>query len=289
MKHIGIYPNLKKENVEDITKDTIKWLESKGIQVYIPREAYQHLNIPVNKPLKEVLDKIGIVISLGGDGTLLRVAREVSHKGIPILGVNFGHLGFLTELEIPELFIGLNKIIRNNYYIENRMMLKAWLESPNLNQNFYALNDIVITKGSFARLIMLETYVNDEYVETYPADGLIISTPTGSTAYSLAAGGPIVNPNLDLLLITPICPHSLYARSLVVSESDKVKVKIIADHKDIMLTVDGQQGFRLEPEDEINIGKANFNTKLIRLKERNFYEILREKLTERTREEDMTR
>ncbi|HHU68752.1 MAG TPA: NAD(+)/NADH kinase [Thermoanaerobacterales bacterium] len=283
MKHIGIYPNLKKQNVEYITKDAIKWLKSKGIHVYIPEEAYQHLNIPVNIPLEESLDKLDLVISLGGDGTLLRVAREVSYKEIPILGVNFGHLGFLTELEIPELFKGFNEVINNNYFIEDRMMLKAWFENPDLkDKNFYALNDIVITKGSFARLIMLETYVNDEYVETYPADGLIISTPTGSTAYSLAAGGPIVNPNLNLLLITPICPHSLYTRSLVISDSDKVKVKIIADHKDIMLTVDGQQGFRLKPEDEVNIGKADFNTKLIRLKKRNFYEILRKKLKERT-------
>ena len=160
------------------------------------------------------------MISLGGDGTLLRVAREVSYKEIPILGVNFGHLGFLTELEIPELFKGFNEVINNNYFIEDRMMLKAWFENPDLkDKNFYALNDIVITKGSFARLIMLETYVNDEYVETYPADGLIISTPT-VPAY-LAAGGPIVN---LLKSSTDTYTHTLYIRSLVISDSTKLKL-----------------------------------------------------------------
>ncbi|HHY13379.1 MAG TPA: NAD(+)/NADH kinase [Thermoanaerobacterales bacterium] len=282
MRHIGIYPNLKKRNVEHVTKDAIKWLENKGKEIYIPEKTFKHLGVTNLKPLEKAFDQLDMVISLGGDGTLLRVARKIAYKEIPILGVNFGHLGFLTELEIPELFKGFMEVFRNNYYIENRMMLKSWIETPGFEgRNYYALNDIVVTKGSFARLIMLETYVNNEFVETYPADGLIISTPTGSTAYSLAAGGPIVNPNLDLLLITPICPHSLYARSLVVSGSDKVKVKILADHKDIMLTVDGQQGFKLKPGDEVNIVRANFNTKLIRLKERNFYEILREKLKER--------
>jgi len=282
MKQIGIFPNFKKVNTAKITTETIKWLKNKGINVYLPRIAVEILGFPQYQNLlersKDILD---MVIVFGGDGTLLRVARELAPKEIPILGVNFGHLGFLTELEIPELFSGLEKIIEGHYRIENRMMLKTSLPKNNLKERqFYALNDIVITKGSFARLIRLETYVGTEYIETYPADGLIISSPTGSTAYSLSAGGPIVNPNLNLLLITPICPHSLHARPLVISEHEEVKVIIRADHQDIMLTLDGQQGLKLQPNEEVIVSKADFNTKLIRLKNRSFYEILREKLAE---------
>lgn len=162
------------------------------------------------------------------------------------------------------------------------MMLEAKVLKNDIEfQNFIALNDVVVTKGPFARLVNLEAYVNEEYIETYPSDGLIVSSPTGSTAYSLSAGGPIVTPNVNLLLITPICPHTLHSRSIVISENDRIKILIKADHRDIMLTMDGQQGFKLQPEDEIIIKKADCYTKLIRFKKRSFYEILRKKISKR--------
>lgn len=161
------------------------------------------------------------------------------------------------------------------------MMLEAKvIREEEILKEFLALNDVVITKGPFARLIRLKTYANDAYVDTYPADGLIISTPTGSTAYSLSAGGPIIRPDMNLLLLTPICPHTLHSRSIILSEDDAIKVTVMADHPEVMLTVDGQEGYKLLPKDTVVVNKAAFSTRLIRIRKRSFYDVLRKKLSE---------
>ena len=225
------------------------------------------------------------IIVLGGDGTLLSVARRVGWYETPILGINLGRLGFLTEVELNDLYCALEKIFSGNYNIEKRMMLEAAIVSNNVQvDTFYALNDVVITKGAFARIVRLKAYVDDNYLDTYPADGLIIASPTGSTAYSLSAGGPIVNPQNSLLVITPISPHTLHARSIIVSENEKIRVEMDGNYNEIVLTVDGQQGYKLKEGDTVIISKADFHAHFLKVNDRTFYDVLRMKLSERRSE-----
>ncbi|MBC7104716.1 MAG: NAD(+)/NADH kinase, partial [Firmicutes bacterium] len=223
-------------------------------------------------------------------------------------GVNVGQLGFLTEVEAAEVLPGLARVLQGNYVVEERMMLQATVErggepGPRPPERgvevhreggpggdpcpgpqavgaeiYTALNDAVITKGAFARLIHLETYVDGEYVETYSADGLIVATPTGSTAYSLSAGGPLVAPELELMLITPICPHTLAARPLVIPAASTVRVVPRAVSGEVMLTMDGQYGRHLAPGDRVLVRRAPFGVRFVRLDHRSFYRVLREKL-----------
>jgi NAD+ kinase len=228
-----------------------------------------------------------MVIVLGGDGTLLHAARLAAPVGTPLLGVNFGRLGFLTEVELPDIFQALTNILNGDFFVDARMMLQAQVVR-NLDPvaNFHALNDIVVTKGGFSRMIMLESFVGDQLVASFPADGVIFSSSTGSTAYSLSAGGPIVSPDLDVIVLTPICPHTLYSRPVVFSSAHKVRVILSGPMEEAMLTVDGQHGFPLIQGDEIRVNRAPFTANLIRQKGgRSFFAVLREKLRQGGRNE----
>jgi NAD+ kinase len=282
MLTVGLYPNLFKKNLIKITEGLINWFQDRGYLVLLPKEVAESLSMPhLSADIKDLVRKIDVAITLGGDGTLLSVARQTAPHKIPILGINMGHVGFLTEIELSDLYTDLECFNRNDYDIDIRMMLEAEVvRGRQVLKKFLALNDVVVTKGPFARLIRLKTYANEAYVDTYPADGLIISTPTGSTAYSLSAGGPIINPDMNLLLLTPICPHTLQSRSIVLSKDDIIKVKLLAEHPEVMLTVDGQQGYELLPGDQVIVRKSPFSTRLIRIKKRSFYDVLRKKLSE---------
>ena len=229
-------------------------------------------------------------IVLGGDGTLIRCATHLMDLNIPILGINLGTIGFLAEIEKNHIQEALDKLFTDDYMLENRMMLRGELnmkdgqKNPEIDDTFtaYALNDIVITRKGLSRIISLRIYVNDELVDDYRGDGVIISTPTGSTAYNLSAGGPIITPKADVMVITPICPHSLSPRSVVVSADDIVKVVVRRSKKtqydEAIATFDGQVVIELGTEDEVLISKAQHYTKLIRLNQTGIYEILRSKL-----------
>ncbi|MBC7324237.1 MAG: NAD(+)/NADH kinase, partial [Moorella sp. (in: Bacteria)] len=168
---------------------------------------------------------------------LLRAARVVAGAAIPILGVNLGHLGFLTEIELAELYVALDRLLAGDYRLEERMMLRGAVRREDQILDCLALNDVVITKGAFSRMLRLEVYVGPDYLDTYPADGLIISSPTGSTAYSLSAGGPLVSPELQVMILTPICPHTLYSRPLVVAGEQQINIHVHAQGAEVMLTV----------------------------------------------------
>lgn len=288
MKKIGIVPNLSKDSNLEFTSKIIDWIESRGGTVYLNEIASSKLDrLDIASRASTMYKEVDFVIVLGGDGTLLSVARQVSWNQTPILGVNLGHLGFLAEVEVNGLFNALEKVMKGNYTIEKRMMLEASVIKDNIQaETFYALNDIGITKGSFSRIVKLKTYVNNCLVDIYPADGLIISSPTGSTAYSLSAGGPIVNPDMSLLIITPICPHTLYSRSIVISDHEKVKVEVQDNYHDVMLTIDGQQGYKLKGGDIITVTKADFYANLIKITDRCFYDLLRKKLSGRVKDDD---
>lgn len=282
MNTIGLVINLNKRGVISLVETIVNWLEDRGRTVLINQETATSIGFArLGVAEKYLIEQAECVIVLGGDGTLLRTTRELAAAGKPITGINLGHLGFLTEIDIPEVIPALEKLLAGQYYIEERMMLEALVYRENeLVEHVFGLNDAVITNGAFARLLHLETYVNNEYVSTYPSDGLIIASPTGSTAYSLSAGGPLVTPDLNLMLITPICPHTLWARPLVVAPESTVKVVILSCQEEIMLTMDGQHGLKLLQYDQVMIRQASQRARFLRLKRRGFFELLRKKLKE---------
>lgn len=282
MDCIGIIINLEKPTILKITRQIVDWLEQHGKKVLVTEAGSDTIRDGITSCSEQELAKQAeCVIVLGGDGTLLSSARTIGALGKPIFGVNLGQLGFLTEIELPDLTPALERLISGQFEIEDRMMIQAEVyRNGEKISNFYGLNDAVITKGAFARLIRLKTFVNSEYVDIYPADGLIISTPTGSTAYSLSAGGPLVAPNLELMLVTPICPHTLYSRPVVVDKDSEVTVELQVTQAEVMLTIDGQSGIQLMPLDQVVVRKAPFAAKFLKLNKRSFYEILRKKLKE---------
>lgn len=279
IKNIGLIINYNKNQPIELGKELISWFNERDINVYAPKEEAKFLNLFKSLSQEEICSKIDCLLVLGGDGTFLRGARYVVGTDIPILGVNLGRLGFLTEIEVSEVYIYLEKLLTGDFSIEERSMLFAKVKRDNASiGNFFALNDFVIYKGSFSRLITLDVSLGDEYISSYSADGIIISTPTGSTAYSLSAGGPIVYPGLNVSILTPVCPHSLSARPLVIPPDKVIKVSINAVNASAKLTVDGQCGFQLKNGDVVIIENAQYVTKLIRIKENSFFNILREKL-----------
>ncbi|MFZ5943407.1 MAG: NAD(+)/NADH kinase [Bacillota bacterium] len=275
---IGLIINYNKKQPVQLGKEIFQWLSNHHIEVYAPVEDATFLEL-AGLEQGDFCSKVDMVMVLGGDGTFLRAARFIAGYEIPILGVNLGFLGFLTEIEVKDVYIYLEKLLNGDFYIEERMMLSGHVKRNNQwVGKFHALNDFVINKGSFARLITLDVFLGDEFVASYAADGVIVATPTGSTAYSLSAGGPIVHPALDVCILTPICPHSLYARPIISPPEKIVKVSVRAVKAEAMLTVDGQYGFKLEDQDEVWIEKADYVTRLIRVRGRKFFQVLREKL-----------
>lgn len=281
MKGIGIVPNWKKkDDVEVMVARIVSFCRENNLLAYLAEsEEHQNQEGVEVLPLHDFVGKADVVIVLGGDGTILRVARQFSGTNLPILGVNLGQMGFLAEVEPPMLETALKMLIEGNYKVRHRMMLSARVYRDDRPVAEYtALNDIVISKGPFSRIIYLDTYVNDKHLESYPSDGIIVATPTGSTGYSLSAGGPIVNPALDVMIITPICPHLLHHRSVIVSSSERVSIRTWTRQAEVILTVDGQVGFTLQDDDIVQVTRAPLTTPLIQLQGSDFYTLLHRKL-----------
>ena len=282
METIGLVFNTQKENAIIIAHELVAFFKEKSLRLVIPQHLAEKINCPELGASEEEFSNLAeIVIVLGGDGTLLNTARMVAHAGIPLLGINLGSLGFLTECEVGEIDKALEVLLSGEWSVEERMMLLGEVVREGITiDKFYALNDIVISKGAFARMITIETFADQEFLFAYPADGLIISSPTGSTAYSLSAGGPIVHPDMELMILTPICAHTLYARPVIVSHRQTVRAILRSTNTDVMLTSDGQYGIKLTTGDEVLVSAAPFKTRLVKLKENNFFHILRQKLRE---------
>ena len=285
MKRIGIIAKQNKPEAVTIVRNLIEWLQPKKIEVYI-EEGMGTLFTPhpsatnlcfVEK--KEIPSYAEVIIVLGGDGTLLSVARLVEDHDVPILGVNLGGLGFLTEITLGELYRVLERVVQGDFVTDERVVLNAAvIRRGERLAEFVVLNDAVINKGALARIIDLETTINGEYLTTFKSDGLIISTPTGSTAYSLSAGGPIVYPSLHCIIITPICPHTLTNRPIVIPNDVQIRATLKTKQQEVILTLDGQQGFSLEFEDVVEVRKAEGRILLIKSPYRHYFEVLREKL-----------
>lgn len=273
MERFCILANKEKDENLLVTQKVQAWLSGYGKQVSVLVDDFSE---ETGRKISQV--KADCAIVLGGDGTLIRAANRLLDTGIPIFGINLGTLGFLTETGIAGMEHALKQLIQGDYEVESRMMLQV-----NAGDDFTdtALNDIVITRSGFSRLISVRVYVNEELVNTYRGDGVIIATPTGSTGYNLSAGGPVVLPNASLIVITPICPHSLNARSIIVSDKDSLRLVIEKEKKtqeeEAIVTVDGRNAKELRAADWITIEKSTGVTHLVKLKDRTFFEILREK------------
>lgn len=227
-----------------------------------------------------LLESADIVLAFGGDGTLIHAAKYAAQFDRAVLGVNCGHLGFMAGLEANELS-RLSALISGDYSTQSRMMLEVTLHSADGDRVVYALNEAVISRGSLSRMIGLEVLSDDRPVVSYRADGVIVATPTGSTAYSLSAGGPIIDPSVNCLLLTPICPHSLHARSYIFGEDATLTVKPQGEERDVFLTVDGEEAIAVSPEDTITVRRSERTARMICIKPTAFYEVLNQKLIDR--------
>jgi NAD+ kinase len=283
MKRIGIISKKNKPEAIGIFRNLVEWLQPKRIEVYVEEE--MDVAFPRSHPSihsverSDIPNHVEMIIVLGGDGTLLSVARQVWNRDIPIFGVNLGGLGFLTEIRLEELYRVMERVLQEDYSTDERDVLSASvIRRGGKVAEYIVLNDAVINKGALARIIDLETTINGQYVTTFQSDGLIISTPTGSTAYNLSAGGPIVYPSLHSLIITPICPHTLTNRPIVIPDDVEVRALLKSKQQEVILTLDGQQGFPLEYEDVVQVKKAEGRILLIKSPYRHYFELLREKL-----------
>ena len=287
MKKIAIVTNFNIIDKANAAFDVINYLQKYGCKILVSQ--YSKDRIIAHKkyngniyffPIEKLYDEADLVIALGGDGTILDCAKKMAKKGKPILGINLGHLGYMAELEMCELD-SLSNIIEGNYTIDERNMLKIEIFDRYGNPKFEAsaLNDAVISNGGVSKIINLELYAEDSLITSYRADGLIISTPTGSTAYAMSAGGSIADPKVECIMVTPICPHSFIARQLIFSNRTKIKIKNVSvREKSLFVTVDGKTSCEIYRNDTINISKSEQTVKLVRIKECSFYDILSQKM-----------
>ena len=279
MKCIGIIAKHTDPRAESIVSDLARWLEERGRDVAFDRETAALLGRSDGVIRSKLPEHSDFLIVIGGDGTLLSAARVVGGSGKPILGVNLGSLGFMTAVTLDELYPVLERILRNEVDYDERMMLCVHVHRLGERvADYTVLNDAVINKGAMAKIVDIRVTVDEEYLATYKADGLIISSPTGSTGYSLSAQGPIVYPTLRTLLITPICPHMLTLRPLLVPDDMTVRAELISKGTDVFLTLDGQVGFGLREGDVVEVRKAKATLRFIRSPFRDYFTVLRTKL-----------
>lgn len=277
MKRLGIICKPLRGKALDEIKELIAKLSLEGFELCFDSELAPLIG-QKGHSREVVADRSDVIIVFGGDGTMLSAVRAIGDREIPIIGVNLGNLGFITEIS-RETMHRVVSMLKGDATIEERMMLSVRVTRAGLEvSRSYVLNDVVFNKGVLARIIELEAYVNNCYLTTYRADGLIVSTPTGSTAYSLSAGGPILYPTINAVLLTPICPHTLTNRPVVLPDDFVIEVILRSANQDVYLTLDGQVGFPLSKEDSVEITKSPFVTRLMVPTERDYFHVLRTKL-----------
>jgi NAD+ kinase len=278
---IGIVAKSHSPHARSILRQLIRWLDRKRIPYHCGPGAAAALHTGVKEITREELyRRSDLLIVLGGDGTLLSVAREIAPLGLPILGVNLGSLGFLTEITLKEMADSVAEVLAGNYRIDRRMMLTArLLRGRRLIARHHLLNDVVLNKSALARIIDIDIDIDGKFVTRYRADGLIVCTPTGSTAYSLSAGGPIIHPDMRSFCITPICPHTLTNRPLVVPSHVRIDLRLKRNtEEDVYLTLDGQLGFPMKPGDRVEVRRSRHTIRLLQVPGKPFFDVLRSKL-----------
>jgi NAD+ kinase len=285
IKRIGI---VLKPNQPDALKtvcELVTWLNERGITLVgtpeLERDRIQNeTGCAVDQaPREELAAHVDLILVLGGDGTMIATARMLGDREVPVLGVNYGGLGYLAEFRIEELYQALDSILSGNFRLDKRVMLDVELRrGGEMISHNRVLNDVVINKSALARIIEIEAFLNQHFVNSFRADGLIISTPTGSTAYNLSAGGPVIFPSMNAVVITPICPFTLSNRPIVVPDDATIELLLKTDQEEVTLTLDGQVGFSLKVEDRVVISKSSVSFHLVQPSNRNYFDVLRDKL-----------
>ena len=280
LKKIGVYAKKNYPEALPIAEMVCSRFEREGIEVLLERDLARQMGRASGCERNEIPAQVDLIVVLGGDGTLISVTRAVAGRDIPIVGVNLGRLGFLTEITRDELPEMMENLIRGDYTVTDRMMLDAHIKrNGGVVGSYTVLNDVVINKGALARIIDLNTYVDGRPLSTYKADGLIVSTPTGSTGYNLAAGGPIIYPEINSLLISPICPHMLTNRPIILWSRSIIEVEVCFEDDVVFFTGDGQIGCELLPGDRVEVRRSESRARLVNSPNRDYFEILRTKLS----------
>jgi len=280
MKQVAIFAKVHDPRCQGVASELVTWLEQRNCAPLVDAHLARHVGYSQGFSDEQIRDKAELVVVLGGDGTLISVARLFSNRQVPIVGVNLGSLGFLTEITVEQLYPVLEQCLAGSHRVTERMMLDVTVTRGEQEiSHCQVLNDAVINKGALARIIELEAKVNGNFLTTFKADGLIISTPTGSTGYSLSAGGPIVQPLMQCTVITPICPHTLTNRPIVISDQSVVRIVVKSSFDEMVyLTLDGQVGVELQEGDCIEARRAATTTVLVTSPEKDYFAILRAKL-----------
>ncbi len=281
MERIGIVAKPAEPKLRKLLPELCAWIKERGCDPYVDEDLAPYVTADTIHllPKLRIPSLVELILVLGGDGTLLSAARLPEAHKVPILGVNLGSLGFLTEVSLPDIYPTLRRVLDEQFCLDKRMMLRTSVSRKGKKiGRFCNLNEIAINKGALGRIISLEIHINGAYVNTFLADGLIISTPTGSSAYNLSAGGPIIHPSMEALVLTPICPHTLTNRPIVIPGNLRVSIKLISEDSDVYLTCDGQEGFYLEYQDAVVVTKSEHTIKLIQPFNKDYYYVLRSKL-----------
>ncbi len=281
IKTIGIIVNPSKPAAFSLIKRVVAWLEDRGIRVLVDSAVRDAMDSPAeSSPAGDMPGLVDLIVVFGGDGTMLSVAHQLNGASTPLMGVKVGGLGFLTEVTEDEVLTTLEEALAGRQRIEQRMMLScsATHSDGRTHREQVALNDVVIQRDSLERMLTLETYVDDEFLASYACDGLIISTPTGSTAHSLSAGGPIIYPEAEAIVVTPICPHMLTNRPLVLSSGQVVKAVVASEQASPGLMIDGQIAVELHQGDQVVVRKSPFSVRLAASSNKSYFEVLRTKL-----------
>jgi NAD+ kinase len=276
ISRVGVVIKPHAPGIEDILTKLDAFLSKRGIECVLEAVAAQKLGRSEGPDRKEIPGQVDLVVVLGGDGTLLSIAHVAACKRVPVMGVNLGRLGFLTEVPLDEMTLALDAFIGGN---EDIVSPRWMLESKFKDGAGLALNDVVINKGALARMIQVTIWIDDREIQTVKADGLIVATPTGSTAYSLSAGGPIIQPYIPGILLTPICPHTLTFRPTVISSEARVKIQLLTSGEEVYLTLDGQRGSTMVKNDIVEVRRADCELSLVSSPKRNYFDLLQEKLS----------
>jgi len=279
VRRVGVVGKKSVEQVVRAASALAEWLADRGVECLVEEElAAMSRGLPP-APREELPSTVDVLVVLGGDGTLLSAARLLAGTRVPLLGVNAGGLGFLTEVTLEDLFPVLEMVLRGEVSITERSLLEAVVQRDGREMaRQRVLNDVVVNKGALARIIDLETYIDGRYLTTFKADGLIVSSPSGSTAYNLSAGGPIVYPSLGCIILTPICPHTLTNRPIILPQDATIQVSVAAAQGRVFLTFDGQVGYDVQEGDRLEVRTCQEPIRLIKSPHRSFFEVLRSKL-----------
>jgi len=283
-KRFGIWGNTEKSAFWELLPDIISWAEEKSLEVHLTTRIRDNMEDPKSFSYQviesaEDFFKLDFLLALGGDGTMLSLARAVGDRNVPILGIHLGELGFLAAVNVEHMFEKLDQVAAGDYLVQPRMVLKSTVYNGGKSSTLFALNDMVIDRGKSHRMLVYELQSNNHVIANYKADGLIVSTPTGSTAYSLAAGGPIVVPTMRMMVVVPICPHSLTLRPIVIPDDQVLKISFALDHDDgIALAVDGQIFEELDSGSKVEIQAADYTINMIGFPGSNYFRTLRRKM-----------